>query len=57
MSAVPKATPPRLNDVLLVDDTDREIRAYASPTFYYFNPVITEPGIETTRFELKTVMF
>ncbi|XP_022158768.1 uncharacterized protein LOC111025234 [Momordica charantia] len=49
-------TPP-LNAILLGDDIEQEIRAYAAPAFFDFNPVIVDPIIEADRFELKPAMF
>lgn len=57
VATVPEAAPPSLNVVLLANDTDREIRAYATPTFNNFSPIITLPEVKAAKLELKLVMF
>ncbi|XP_022158490.1 uncharacterized protein LOC111024970 [Momordica charantia] len=51
------AAAPPLNVILLVDDGERVIRAYAAPAIHGFHPVIAGPAIEAERFELKSIMF
>ncbi|XP_022153147.1 probable serine/threonine-protein kinase PBL11 [Momordica charantia] len=57
VEVVVPAAAPTLNTILLADDGERAIRAYAALVLHSFHPVIAGPEIEAERFELKPVMF